>query len=178
MGNRTILNITSQTSYEEALAKIYTKAYDDAGCMIWTGSMTSSGYPRVVAKGRATTVRRMLAEKKLGRPLRENEFAASTCNCATCVADEHIRVVTIAKRREETGAAGGYSNPAKAAKISAFKRKTAKLTKENAENARSDPRPSAVVGAELGVCGALIRQLRRGEVWKDYTSPFAGLGAR
>jgi len=178
MGNRTILNITSQTTYDEALARIYTKAYDDAGCMIWTGASTDSGYPRVVVDGKATTVRRMLAEKKLGRPLEKNEFAASACNCAACVADEHIRVVTIAKRREETGAAGGYSSPAKAAKISATKRKTAKLTKERAEEARNDPRPSAVVGAELGVCGAMIRQIRRWEAWKDYSSPFASLGAR
>lgn len=173
--NRIILKITASTTYDDALAQVYQKTYDDGGCLIWTGAMTNSGYARIIVDGVAKTVRRVLAEKKIGRRLRGNEFAAATCNCKACVSGDHIRVITVATRRSEAGAAGGYSSPAKAAKIAAAKRATAKLTMDQVSMARADPRPSDHVAAELGVSGSMIRQIRGYHAWKDYSSPFRGL---
>jgi hypothetical protein len=181
MGNRTILNITQDTSFADALEKIYTKAYDDAGCMIWTGSTTASGYGRIVVDGKATTVRRVLAEKMLDRALRKNEFAASTCNDKRCVCAEHVRVVTVSARRAETGAAGGYSSRAKGAKIAQHKRENAAKLQGGqvaADAIRCDSRPSHEVAPEHGISASMVRRIRQGLSWKPLNSPFAGLGAR
>ncbi len=181
MGNRTILNITKDTSFADALAKVYTKAYDDAGCMIWTGSVTASGYGRIVVNGKATTVRRVLTEKMLGRPLHKDEFASSTCNDKRCVCGDHLRVVTISKRRAETAAAGGYSSLAKGAKIAQHKRETAAKLQGGqaaADAIRCDSRPSHEVATEHGISASMVRKIRQGLAWKPLASPFAGLGAR
>lgn len=166
----------------KTIDEIYAKCTDDGGCMIWNGGYTSSGYPRMLVDGKVTTVRRALAAQKIGRPLRPDEFAAAKCNDTRCVCWEHIRVVTIQKRRAETGAAGGYSTPTKAAKISVSKRSAnAKLVggQDAAESIRQDPRPSHAVAIDHGISPSMVRKIRRGCAWKPLVaSPFAGLGAR
>lgn len=166
----------------KTLAQIYERCVDDAGCMIWQGSYTRSGYPRMRADGKVTTVRRALAEQKIGRPLRADEFASATCNDRRCVCWGHIRVVTVTERRQETGASGGYSTRAKGAKISAKQRANkAKLHggQEAADAIRLDPRPSHLVAADRNISPSMVRKIRRGLAWKPLqASPFSGLGAR
>lgn len=158
------------------------KCIDDGGCLIWQGGLTSSGFPRMLVGGKVTTVRRVLAEKKIGRELRPDEFASSTCNDKRCLCWDHIRVVTVAERRAETGADGGYSTRAKGAKISIRQReKPAKLPggQAAADAIRCDPRPSHEVAPEHNISASMVRKIRRGVAWKPLQpSPFAGLGAR
>lgn len=161
---------------------VYAKCVDDGGCMIWKGACTSTGYPRMTVDNRVVTVRRVMAAQKIGRPLKPSEFASSTCNDPRCLFWDHIRVVTVAKRRSEVGADGGYSSRTKGAKISAYKRSTeAKLIggQEAAEAIRLDPRPSHEVAPDHGISPSMVRKIRRGVAWKPLqNSPFSGLGAR
>ena len=161
---------------------IYARCIDDAGCMIWQGSYSASGIPRMTVNHRTATVRRVMAAHKIERPLKPSEFASSTCNDPRCLCWDHIRVVTVAKRRAEVGADGGYSSRAKGAKISASKRATeAKLIggEAAAEAIRLDPRPSHEVAPEHGISPSMVRKIRRCDAWKPlHNNPFSGLGAR
>lgn len=161
---------------------IYARCIDDAGCMVWQGACTPTGYPRMTVNNRIVTIRRVLAAHKIDRPLKPSEFASSTCNDPRCLCWDHIRVVTVAKRRAEVGADGGYSSRAKGAKIAAHKRAAeAKLIggESAAEAIRLDPRPSHEVAPEHGISPSMVRKIRRGDAWKPlHNNPFAGLGAR
>lgn len=159
---------------------VHSRCVEEGECILWTGHTTSSGYPSMNRVGRYRIVRRELASLKLGRKLGQHEFASSTCNEPTCLCWDHIRVVTITKRRRETAAAGGYSAKTKGMRIAISRRKQCKLIggEQSAQAIRADPRPSHIVAPEYGVSASMIRNIRRGHSWVPHTNPFAGLGAR
>lgn len=159
---------------------IYAKCTEEGDCLIWEGRLTSSGYPRIWIDGKNLMVRRLLVELKYDRPLASGEIAASKCNDPMCLCWSHIKAMTTAERRAETGADGGYSSHTKGLRISISHRKTAKLEggEESAVAIRMDSRASHVVGPDYGISASMVRKIRRGVAWKTIQSPFAGLGAR
>lgn len=157
--------------------EIHANCEELGSCLIWKGKLTSSGYPKTHIDGQRVLARRYVAALKMERPIGRGEVAASKCNDPLCLAWDCIRVVTQAKRRAETGAAGGYSTREKSLRLSIARRKTAKLEgKEDAANRiRTDPRPSALVAPEYGISPSMVRKIRRNAAWRDISTPFAGL---
>jgi hypothetical protein len=165
---------------KEFLAWVKSDCEELGDCRLWCGRVTSSGYPLVRIDGKNTMLRREIAAMKIGRPLKRDEIAASTCNDPLCLAWDHVRVITQAQRRAETGAEGKYSTRAKGIRISMDIRKKAKLQggQQAADSIRLDPRPSHVVCLEYGVSPSMVRKIRRGLAWNPISSPWGGLGAR
>lgn len=147
-------------------------------CLLWDGNTTNSGYPKAHIDGKYRLVRRLLLEKKIGRPLRSDEVAASKCDDPLCMDWSHIKVMTIAARRKLTGASGKLSTLSKAVNLAKAWRKRSEHTMQTAESIRSDPRPSHKVAPEHGMSPSMVRKIRRNEAWKPYGSPVIGLGAR
>ena len=49
---------------------------------------------------------------------------------------------------------------------------------EKAQEIRASDKPCHVLALVYGVDKSMVSRVRRGEAWRDYSSPFAGLGAR
>ena len=66
------------------------------------------------------------------------------------------------------------------ARVAAGKRASnqAKLTAEQAREIRESLESGPVLALRYGVNKSLINNIKRGEAWRVYASPFAGLGAR
>ena len=52
------------------------------------------------------------------------------------------------------------------------------MTLEMAREVRASNESGPVLAKRYGVDRSLIGSIRRGEVWKDYSNPFDGLGMR
>lgn len=91
-----------------------------------------------------------------------------------------VRRVAVALDGRPAAARGSFSSRSRAAKIAAGKRSSgaAKLTLEQAREIRASEDTGPVLAERYGVNRSLIGSIRRGVAWRDYSDPFAGLGAR
>jgi hypothetical protein len=77
------------------------------------------------------------------------------------------------------GAAGAFSNVNRCAKIAKAKReRDAKLTVEQVREIRESQESQRKIAKRMGVGKNVIQGIRNGTAWRDYSSPFTGLGAR
>jgi hypothetical protein len=72
---------------------------DSSGCLIWTAAVGGrqggdTGRPVIRIAGQTWYVARVMLERKLGRPLREDMVAAHTCDNGRCVEGEHLEEQT------------------------------------------------------------------------------------
>jgi hypothetical protein len=173
------MRIDQLTTEQQAfVASVYAKCVEVGDCRIWTGKKTDTGYPRMSRRGRWFIVRREFAELKLGRKLEPREVASCKCGDPACLEWGHIRVVDIQQVRAEAGAAGKYSTPTKAIRLALAKRRSAKIDMETAREIRESSEASEVEAAKHGISPSMVRRIRANQKWRDYSSPFAGLGAR
>lgn len=63
----------------------------DDDCLIWAGSRTYQGFPKLVWRGKPYLAKRLLAEL-LNRKPRGQQCAYSSCGVRDCVAEVHLRV--------------------------------------------------------------------------------------
>lgn len=148
-------------------------------CWIWQQG-TTNGYPSMKVKGCGCRLVRRIVVELDGRPAQAREPVATTCGEALCVNPAHLARTTIRAIAKKAAAAGAFSGKARGAKIAAAKRASAhsKLTLEQAREIRLSEEAGPALAARYGVNPSLIKSIRAGRVWKDYSSPFAGLGAR
>lgn len=173
------MRIEQLTPEQQAfVASVYTKCVEVGDCRIWTGKKTDTGYPRMSRRGRWFIVRRELASIKAGRPLTAREMASCTCDDPACLEWDHIEVADVQAVRERAGAAGKYSTPSKAMRIAITKRRGAKIDIQTARAIRASEDPSESEAEKHGISPSMVRRIRNNEKWREYDSPFQGLGAR
>jgi hypothetical protein len=68
----------------------YTEPEPMSGCWLWTGGVTSRGYPSFTVDGKAWRVNRWTLSEKLGRPLLDTEMACHRCDMPLCVNPAHL----------------------------------------------------------------------------------------
>jgi hypothetical protein len=66
----------------------------------------------------------------------------------------------------------------KIAKMAATKRSRSKLDDQKVAEIRASSESAMALSAIYGVAAGYITSIRAGNLWKNYASPFAGLGAR
>lgn len=154
------------------------KCTEVGDCLIWTGRKTDSGYPRMTRDGREFIVRREMAAMKIGRALTPREMATCTCGERACLEWDHIAVQDIQRVRQQTGAKGKYSTPSKGIRLAIARRQGAKIDMETVKAIRASQDASHVEAAKHGISSSMVRRIRSHQKWRDYSSPFAGLGAR
>ena len=146
-------------------------------CWIWNGYV-SNKTPMVDVNGTMTPVRRLFT-RLLGKQVKRGTFFGISCDTYLCVCPEH----TVQRdRRAHTANMGrksatGPSNQARKMKITTQKRKAGKLDMEKAREIRAKEGTYRQIAEEYGISHALVGQIKRGRYWKDYSNPFAGLGA-
>lgn len=149
---------------------------DDAGCLIWQRS-TCNGHPAIRRGEKTQLVRRLLWVEAHGE-IPAGQIVRMTCESPLCVNPEHLSLTTFAKLGKQLGALGIMSGPVRSAAIARAKRATqAKLNDAAVRDIRSSTETGVVLAARYGVAQAHISKVQKHKAWRDFSSPFSGLGA-
>lgn len=162
------------------LEKIKARCETDSGCWVWEGAVSSTGYPIIHQRpGTCKLVRRVVAELK-GTPPEPRQPVVVKCGEKCCCNPDHIRLSTVKNVGRKAAKEGAFSKLDRRMKIANAKRNSpnAKLDIQKARDIRLSEKSSAALAVEYGVNLSLIKAIRAGRAWRDYSSPFAGLGAR
>ena len=149
-------------------------------CWIWQQGLTN-GYPSMKVKGCGCKLVRRIAVALDGRQASPRQPVTVTCNEPLCVNPAHLKPSSNQAVAKKAGAAGAFSTKARCAKIAAAKRASgsAMLNMEKAREIRSSEESGPKLAERYGVNVSLIKSIRAGRVWKEYSKNFFdGLGAR
>lgn len=154
---------------------------DEVGeCWIWKDAVGKQGYPIMRLRPGGCLLVRRVAVALDGRPAAARQPVTCTCDEKRCCNPKHLKPSTPSAVAKAAAARGSFSTRSRAAKIAAGKRSSgaAKLTLEQAREIRASEDTGPVLAERYGVNRSLIGSIRRGVAWRDYSDPFAGLGAR
>jgi hypothetical protein len=121
------------------------------------------------------SVRRLLRELETGRP-QPNGHYSNTCGNPLCVNPDHTlwrgqdaHMRAMAKKRRVSDVT--------ASKLRNYRVDTgqAKLSESKAQEIRLSDETGQVLAERYGVSKSWINRIKRGEVWRVLSSPFAGL---
>lgn len=155
--------------------RIRIRCVECGDCLIWQGVSNRGKNPQIRVNGKTLSVRRVLWEEKNG-PCPTGKHIATTCETRNCVS--HTEPQTrkqIARRVADTGV---YANIVRCAKIAATKQKQVGLLPAQIEDVRFGGGSLREAALRNGISKGAAGFIRRGQRWKDYSSPFGGLGAR
>lgn len=159
----------------EILERIKARIIDDAGCEIWQGC-TANGHPFIRTKEGGKLVRRIVWHAANG-PIPAGKIIRCTCETPNCVSLECLTLTTHGKLAKEMGAIGLMSGQKRSANIAKAKRKNAKLTEQCAREIRQSNETIATLSKRYGIAESNISRVKLGKIWRDFSSPWAGLGA-
>jgi hypothetical protein len=165
------------------LRAILAKCDDDGGCMMWTGGVGSDDVPKMRIPGdtlRRTHSVRALVLREIGKPLPEGNIATNTCERKRCVAPDHAVAMTRSRLGKRAAESTGYHlNPARNAKIAAaHQAKFGVLSAEVRAAIDASSTSNRATARALGVPMNTVADYRRGDTYRNYSTPFRGLGAR
>jgi len=160
------------------MTKIRARCTEDGDCLMWPGSANSNGIPSIRVGKTVISVRKLVL-MEAGR-WKDGLNAANTCGRYRCVAEGHSAALN---RRELSVLSAErtkyHLRPERNAKIAAYARKGSKLECAEMREAILNSDLSTRAEARLrGVSQHAVCDLRGGRSFKQYSSPFAGLGAR
>ena len=134
-------------------------------------------HPQVKHDGEHWLVRKLAYEMANG-PVRHWLRVVPDCDNPYCINPAHQKTLTESQNGKRAAANGSFSRPARGKKIAETRRKTvAKLTAEQAMEIRMSDECGPVLAERFGINKSRVNAIKRGEAWKDYSNPFAGLGA-
>lgn len=149
---------------------------EEGDCWNWTGAMqTSRSVPTMHYQGKVGAVRRFILLER-GVDL-SKRLASYTCGNPFCVNPAHVAPSTRRAVQKRTSNELNYqSSLLHRKKISDSARTRAKLTPELASQVRDAEGSQSAIAARFGVSQAVVSSIKRGRTWRNYSSPFAGLG--
>ena len=143
---------------------------------------SSKGTPKVTL-GAGTDRKQWAVRRAVATAMGLNitgKLVTNTCGDPLCVCPDHVLVVT--KKRMADLIVERTGHPyrlERRKKISDHARKTrGKLTPELAKEIRESSETLIAISARMGIAKQTAQKVRTGEAWIEYSSPFAGLGAR
>ena len=159
------------------IEKIKSKCTDDGGCLVWPLSCCN-GHPATRVGTKTMLVRRVVWAELHGE-IPAGHIVHMTCTTPLCVEPEHMELTTFKKLGNKLGALGVMSGPVRSAAIARAKRKThAKLTDEAVRDIRNSSELGRVLAERHGVSQAHVSKVQLHKAWREFSSPFNGLGAR
>lgn len=159
----------------ELANRVRMRCIDCGGCLVWQGISSRGKHPQISIAWRTVGVRKALWEEKNG-PLPDGYEIAVTCETRNCV--KHFAPMTRKEIGARTAATGVYANPVRCAKIAAAKQKaSAVLDMDAVRDIRYGPGTLQEAADRHGISKSQAGFIRRGDRWKEYSSPFAGLAS-
>jgi hypothetical protein len=167
-----------------SLKRIMAKTIQIDGCREWQGGFVRGRWPRMYAridgKETAISVRPVVWKLTGGRDLLPGEVITMKCGCEACLERRHMEVIDKGEVSRRNWAKPG-AKMLRSLKCQAASADRAKLDMQKAREIRSrlaGGETQVALCAEFEVSQALLSRVARGTSWKDYSSPFAGLGSR
>lgn len=136
-------------------------------CWVWKLSCSRDD-PVGRYLGKVISVRRVVFGATRKRTITRRFTVFGTCGTEHCVHPDHIASRSSAASQRGVKKSSGP-------RIASAMRARAKLTQEAVEDIRSMREPSKDAAKRYGICKAHVNVIRRYEVWRDYSNPFAGL---
>lgn len=161
--------------YETLMSRIHADSVEEGDCLIWQKGRSKVPYMQI--DGEKINVRKAILLAKGERVVKGAMFGCS-CRQTMCVAEDHIAMRNRNQHAQYFARLGVYSAPAKIAKMALTKRRNSKLDDEKVMAIRASDKTAKELSVEHGVAASYITSIRSGASWKNYSSPFAGLGAR
>lgn len=164
----------------ELTTRILKHVVEDGDCWNWTGALLN-GKPAPIMRwnGAIGGVRRfILLDRRVVRPTKGAWVATYTCGNPLCVSPEHTAWAlrrTVQQRSVDT--LQYHQDVIRRKNLSDKARARGKLTMEEALAVRNAEGTQRVIAAQFGVSQATVSAIKRGDTWRSYSNPFAGLGA-
>lgn len=143
------------------------------GCWIWKLSAHDGTQPQGKFQGKVINVRRLLVAQLMGRQVRHSWIATCKCGTHLCANPLHLH-----EQSRSLAFRGVEFSVVHRANLAKSARARATLTQEAVEIIRTTDQPKPELARLFGVTADHIGQVLANKVWKEYASPFAGLGAR
>lgn len=160
------------------LAWLIERSTEEGNCWIWNGKLSTQGYP-VTCITRGYVLVRRIAAVLAEKPFENGQPIAVTCHCRQCVRPEHVRPSDNSTIGKAAAKRGGWKSAARAAKISAVRLANTSISQDAVHAIRLAERGELKgICSQHGVSYSTARAIRSGRIRKDYSSPWAGMGAR
>ena len=157
------------------MEKIRARCEENGDCLLWPGAITTRG-PVVTLNQKQIQLRRVVWEDAHQKPFPSDRVASVDCGHINCLADTHIIARTRAQLVARTNRM--HASAGRNAKIANGKRRDSKLSEEAAEEIRTSGLSAQEMAEKHSITKAYVYMIRAGHFRRNYSSPFAGLGAR
>lgn len=150
-------------------------------CWIWQGTVLRKRFPVAKANNETLYPKRLAWAAHHGKPVPDGMCVVNRpakCHDPLCCNPDHLAAVTKRQVLQQVVDDGKLHTTKTRAKIAAAKRAGSKLSDQAVHEIRFSDEPVAVLAARHGISETYGHMIRRGDSRKDYSSPFAGLGAR
>lgn len=150
---------------------------DEVGeCWEWTLSLNGAKMPQTRHAGKVCGARR-LAFTLAGNVVKDGYVVVPRCKNVRCINPECSKQMDQAKFMDQQNN-GRRKTMTTRKKLSDQGRKRAKLTPELVQEIRGSDKPGRQWALETGIGLKTIWNAKNGHTWKEYGSPWSGLGAR
>ena len=166
------VRVLAPTKADEMRAYLERKTVHDdlSGCMVWQGHASLGKHPMMRFEGKVRPTRRVVWQFLRGPLSAHRQIGVrDTCHCL-CMDPEHL----VARTKAQAGK-GHAVKLSTRVKISAAHRLRSKLDTEAVQAIRMSSDSCTVVAAEHQVSVSIVSRIRRGDAWREYTGPWAGL---
>ena len=163
----------------QTLESLKARTVEIGDCWEWQGPYTYNGKNPIVRHNNKAVTARRLALQLSGEKMREKTQVLPTCDNHRCINPEHLRQYSSSDCMKIQGAKGLMSDQVRSAKIAATKRaQMAKLTMEQVREIRQRTTTIVQAAKKYGVHPSKISLILCHQIWKEYSTPWDGLGAR
>lgn len=138
---------------------------------LWTGNWDRWRRAVLFVDGQRYDVRRTLYRIRTGKTLDRRKTVRSTCEHETCMAPQCQAVSKI------KGSNGRRMNVATKAKLAAAKRAHSPYGPELVALVKASDKSYSQIARETGMKLSTVGAIKSGRLWRDYSSPWAGLMA-
>lgn len=147
---------------------------DDDGCLLWNCACGGGGkLPQARIGGKAMVMRRVIWELVYEKPIPSDRRVSPGCKKDKCIHPDHMKAQKI--NAVFRGVKRSLTHKANIAKA---RRASSKWSEDEIRAIKASDEPIDVLAERHGMDRSYVHYIQRDRARRDYSSPFAGLGAR